>query len=89
MSCAGFDSLREACAVLAAEGEQPDSGSTESDWEREALQTKAQALWRRARSELRGGYAIGFLGAGMRRPLWSPSELYDEGDEYGCFDHEF
>lgn len=61
----------------------------ESDWEREALQSRAEALWRRARSELGRRYAVGFLGAGMRRPLWSPAELDDEDDDYGCYDLEY
>ena len=73
----------------AAESEPPDFDSMEPAWGHEALQTKAQALWRRARSELGRRYAIGFLGAEMRRPLWSPDELDDEDDEYACFDQDY
>jgi hypothetical protein len=42
---------------------------------RHAIDAHAIALWRRARAELGSRYAIGFLGAGMERPVWSPDEL--------------
>lgn len=50
--------------------------------ERYALNEKATAVWKRARTELGRRFAIGFLGAGMERPVWSPSELdEDDGDD--------
>ncbi len=84
-----LDRLRDAFALLAAEGdEQRGFDRVQADWEHEALQTKAQALWRRARSELGRRYAVGFLGAGMRRPVWTPERLEEEDDD-GCFELEF
>ena len=84
-----LDRLRDAFAVLAAEGDEARGVErVEADWERDALQGKAQALWRRARAELGRRYAVGYLGTGMRRPVWAPAELQDD-DDYGCYDLEF
>ncbi len=51
--------------------------------ERYSLNERATALWKRARTELGRRFAIGFLGAGMERPVWSPSELNDDEDDDG------
>lgn len=48
--------------------------------ERSVLNEQAQALWKRARVELGRRFAVGFLGAGMERPVWSPGELADEDE---------
>ncbi len=50
----------------------------EAALDRHTLDEQAAALWRRARAELGRRYAIGFLGTGMERPVWSPEELEDE-----------
>jgi hypothetical protein len=39
------------------------------------LDERAQALWRRARIELRRDFVVGFLGRGMGRPAWAPDEV--------------
>lgn len=79
-----LERLRERFAALAGDGdERRGFERVELDWEREALNSKAADLWERARSELGRRYAIGFLGSGMRRPVWSPAELTDDEDEYG------
>jgi hypothetical protein len=49
--------------------------------ERYSLNERATALWKRARTELGRRFAIGFLGAGMERPVWSPSELSDDDED--------
>lgn len=78
----GLDRLRDASAVLAADDDERHGyDRVEADWERDALQTQAQALWRRAHSEIGRRYAVGFLGAGMRRPLWCPAELDDDDED--------
>ena len=80
---AELERLRDRFAELAGEGEDRRGFErVELDWEREALNAKARELWERARRELGRRYAIGFLGSGMRRPVWSPSELTGD-DEYG------
>ena len=72
--------LRDAYAELAEEDDERHGFERiEADWERQELDGQAAALWRRARAELNRRYAVGFLGSGMRRPVWSPSEL--EGDD--------
>ena len=84
-----LDRLRDESAVLAADGdEQRGYDRLEYGWECDALQTKAQELWCRARSELGSRYAVGFLGAGMRRPVWAPAEVHED-DDNGCYDLEF
>ena len=52
-----------------------------ADLERSALDEQATALWQRARIELGRRFAVGFLGAGMERPVWSPRELESEEDD--------
>ena len=80
---AELERLRERFAELAGEGEgRRGFERVELDWEREALNAKAAELWARARAELGRQYAIGFLGSGMRRPVWSPAELTGDDDEY-------
>lgn len=49
--------------------------------ERSVLNDRAQAIWKRARTELGRRFSVGFLGAGMDRPVWSPAELDDDGDD--------
>ena len=46
--------------------------------ERSVLNERAQAVWKRARVELGRRFAVGFLGPGMERPVWSLGELDDE-----------
>ena len=74
--------LRAAYAELQAEGGPERRGFErfESELDRCSLDERAAALWRRARTELGREYAIGFLGSGMERPVWSPEQL-DEGDD--------
>lgn len=84
-----LERLRDAFAVLAADGDEARGVErVEADWERDALQSKAETLWRRARAELGRRYAVGYLGTGMRRPVWAPAELQDD-DDHGCYDLEF
>jgi hypothetical protein len=73
---ADFDEL----ARLEAEGPRGFE-RTEADWERAALQGKAAVLWCRARSELGRRYAVGFLGAGMTRPIWTPPAVEEDDDD--------
>lgn len=67
-----------------AERRQEDAGEPrgldrfEAELDRCALDEQAAALWRRARAELGRRFAIGFLGSGMERPVWSPDELDDD-----------
>jgi hypothetical protein len=78
-----LDCLRDAFAVLAADGdEQRGFDRVQAGWERDALQAKAQELWCRARSELGRRYAVGFLGSGMSRPMWTPAQPVDDDDDY-------
>jgi hypothetical protein len=78
-----LDRLREAFALLAADGdERRGFDRVQAGWERDALQAKAQELWCRARSELGRRYAVGFLGSGMSRPMWTPVQPQDEDDYY-------
>jgi hypothetical protein len=53
----------------------------EASIDRYALNEQAQAIWKRARTELSTRFSIGFLGAGMERPVWSPAELEGEDDD--------
>ena len=74
--------LRAAYAELQAESGAERRGFErfESELDRCSLDERAAALWRRARTELGREYAIGFLGSGMERPVWSPEQL-DENDD--------
>ena len=74
--------LRAAYAELQAESGPERRGFErfESELDRCSLDERAAALWRRARTELGREYAIGFLGSGMERPVWSPEQL-DESDD--------
>ena len=49
--------------------------------ERQGLDEDARDLWLRARRELARRFAVGFLGRGMTRPVWSPDELDDDDDD--------
>ena len=70
---AELSALRDGYARLAAPND--DDEMCFETWEREALDERARALWRRARFELGRRYVVGFLGPDMRRPVWSPGEL--------------
>lgn len=74
--------LRDAFAEVAGDGGTLHGFDLlEHDWGRSALEARAAALWRRARSELGRQYAVGFLGSHMRRPIWSPDELREDEDD--------
>lgn len=74
-----LDALRDEYAELR---EQADGchgfDRLEATIDRGLLDDQAAALWMRARGELGRRFAVGFLGAGMERPVWSPDELDDE-----------
>lgn len=76
--------LRAAHAELRNKGEAMPRGLDRLDfaWERAALDSQAAAVWRRARSELGRDFAVGFMGIGMARPVWSPSDLEDDDSDY-------
>jgi hypothetical protein len=71
--------LRRRFAQLPAEPEGPDA--MVAGFERAQLHEEAADVWRRARAELGRRYAVGFLGPGMRRPVWSPGELEPDDDD--------
>jgi hypothetical protein len=80
--------LRRVQAAFAEHGEEHAAAPEPRGFERfeealdrSLLHDQALALWRRARAELGREFAIGFLGAGMERPVWSPAELEEEEDE--------
>lgn len=77
-----LDALRDEYAELR---EQADGcrgfDRLEATLDRGMLDDRAAALWRRARGELCRSFAVGFLGAGMERPVWSPDELDGDEDE--------
>ena len=72
-----YADLRERIAVIEGEGCERFGQSIE----REALEEDARGLWRRARIELGRRFAIGFLGQGMTRPVWSPEALEPGEDD--------
>lgn len=75
-----LESLRDAYAELNTDFEDATGfDRIECAWARDELQCQALSIWRRARSELGPRYALGFLGVGMKRPVWSPSELSGTG----------
>jgi hypothetical protein len=51
------------------------------DGDRAAFTERALELWKRVRAELTRDYAVGFVGPGMERPIWSPSEMSYDGDD--------
>ena len=74
--------LRAAYAELGQDGPSERRGFErfEAALDRDALDQQAAELWKRARMELGRRFAIGFLGAGMERPVWSPAELEKADD---------
>lgn len=79
-----LQSLRSSYEELAdGGGEARGFDRIDMSIERYALNEKATAVWKRARTELGRRFAIGFLGAGMDRPVWSPSELDDDDGDDG------
>lgn len=75
--------LRTAYAELEAEKDPDKRGFErfEAALDRAALDEQAATLWKRARAELGRRFAVGFLGSGMERPVWSPDELDDDDAE--------
>src|SRR4051794_24080971 len=68
--------LRKEYRKLAREaGGEPGFERMVLGWVTEQLDERAAALWHQVRTELGRRYAVGFLGPGMRRPVWSPAEL--------------
>ena len=74
--------LRSDYAELEAENDPDRRGFErfEAALDRASLDEQAAKLWKRARAELGRRFAVGFLGSGMERPVWSPEEL-DEDDD--------
>jgi hypothetical protein len=76
-----LDELRDGYAELCEQaGERRGFERLEASLDRSLLDDRAAALWKRARGELGRSFAVGFLGAGMERPVWSPGELDDDDD---------
>ena len=78
---AALERLREDYAALharAAVGADDGFDRLDQSVEREGLEEDARELWLRARHELGRRFAIGFLGRGMTRPIWSPDALEDD-----------
>jgi len=63
-------------------------GEMEEGWTRSSLSDRARSLWCRARAELGRTHAVGLLGPGMERPVWSPEEM-SAGDEPASDDIPF
>jgi len=84
---AALERLRDDAAELyarAAVGAEDGFERFEQRAEREGLEEDARELWLRARRELARRFAVGFLGRGMERPVWSPDELeHDDEAEDG------
>jgi hypothetical protein len=72
-----FARLREEYAALAGASVGDVGDLLERKWTGEALDEQARSLWLRARRELGRQYAVGYLGPGMERPIWS-AEADDE-----------
>jgi hypothetical protein len=82
-----LDELRDGYAELGEQaGERRGFERLEASLDRSLLDDRAAALWKRARGELGRSFAVGFLGSGMERPVWSPDELDDDddGEELWC-----
>src|SRR4051794_25513270 len=81
---AELQKIRKAYRALAKKGgDGPPFEHPELAWMREQLDERTATLWRRVRRELGRRYAVGFLGPGMERPVWSPGELQQTtGCEY-------
>ena len=79
-----LERLREDCAELqarAAVGADDGYDRLDQRAEHEGLEEDARELWLRARRELARRFAVGFLGRGMTRPMWSPDELDADDDD--------
>lgn len=81
--CRELSGLRKAYAEAQSESESGPRGfeHLESQLDRYFLDERAVKLWQRARVELGRDYAIGFLGSGMERPVWSPDQLGEDEDD--------
>ena len=69
-----FTSLREEYASLRGGTVRDGFDLLETGWARTALEQRTRALWQRARRELRGRFAVGYLAPGMERPQWAEPE---------------
>jgi hypothetical protein len=80
---AELDRLASECATLGQRVEESHGGISrmELDWDREAFTAQALGLWKRVRAELGRDYAVGFVGPGMERPVWSPAEASHDDDQ--------
>ena len=79
-----LERLRDDAAELharAAVGADDDFDRLDERVERHGLEEDARELWVRARRELARRFAVGFLGRGMTRPVWSPDELEADEDD--------
>jgi len=88
---AGLERLSEDYAALrdqAVVGSGDGYDRFDESFDRMMLEQDARELWRRARTEIGRRYAVGFLGHGMKRPVWSPDELVPD-DEDGVDDIRF
>jgi len=74
--------LKDEIASLRVGVEPPEGGfGIDEIFARAEGEQRSLGLWRRAQRELGHRYAVGYLGPGMERPVWSPAELADEGDD--------
>lgn len=73
-----FTTLREEYTSLLGGPVDDGYDLLEIGWARDALEERTRALWLRARRELRGRFAVGYLAPGMERPQWAEPED-DEG----------
>ena len=75
---ARFAALREKYAAHADDGLEGDIGCIVHSHARRSLDDEARRLWHRARVELSRRYTVGYLGPGMRRPIWSTEREEDD-----------
>lgn len=71
-----LDRLKQEFAELQEAG-KPESffDDMEAGWARRSLSDRTRMLWCRARAELGRTHAVGLLGPGMERPIWTPEEV--------------
>ena len=69
-----FATLREEYTSLLGGTVDDSFDLLEIGWASEALVERTRALWQRARRELRGRFAVGYLAPGMERPQWDEAE---------------